>query len=235
MSNVIRIHEIIDPDHRLGRHIWRSSDFFAKVEAQKEVGATLPQKTTRWTRRCPVFQQGSIGSCTGNAGTGVRMSDPFWKPGLALTETDAVTLYSQATHFNGDPGVFYPPTDTGSTGPAVAQALEQDGIIKGYGHDLTLNDAINSLMVSPGMMGINWMSSFDTPLPTGQCAIAPGAIVRGGHEVQFYGVDIEQKQFQFYNSWGQTWGTVGDGSFWISFADIEYLFAHGADATFFTV
>ena len=235
MSNIIRIHEIEDPNHRLGRHIWRSGNFFAQVEAQKLVGDDIPQKTTRWTRRTPVFNQGNIGSCVGNAGTGVRMTDPFWKPGVTLTETDAVTLYSEATHFNGDPGVFYPPTDTGSSGPAAGQALERDGIIKGYGHDLTLHDTINSLMVSPGMMGIGWYDSFDTPLPTGQCVLTPGATLRGGHEIELYGCDIEQKQFQFYNSWGQGWGTIGDGSFWISFTDIEYLFTHGADATFFTV
>lgn len=234
MSNLIRIHEIVDPEHRLGRQIWRSGNFFAQVEAQKEVGATLPQKTTRWTRHCPAFSQGNLGSCTGNAGTGVRMTDPFYTPGLALTETDAIELYSHATHFNGDPNTFYPPTDTGSSGPAVAQALEQDGLIKGYGHDITLADTINSLMVSSGMCGISWLSSFDTPLPSGQCAITPGATVRGGHEVEVLGCDLENQKLLLINSWG-AWGAAGDGTFWISFKDMEYLFAHGADFTTFTV
>jgi hypothetical protein len=37
----------------------------------------VPQ-TKVWTRRIPVLDQGDLGSCTGNAATGVLGSEPFY-------------------------------------------------------------------------------------------------------------------------------------------------------------
>jgi len=49
------------------------------------------------------FDQGALGSCTGNAMAGVLMTDPIWVPGRNLTEVDAVKLYKAATKLDNVP------------------------------------------------------------------------------------------------------------------------------------
>jgi hypothetical protein len=151
-----------------------------------------------------------------------------------MGEPQAVEAYSQATHFNGTPAAVYPPNDTGSSGPAVAEALEQDKFILSFGHCTTLTAALQAMAVVPGIYGINWMTSFDTPLPTGECALTPGATVRGGHEIESFRVDLTEQRIWFFQSWGPTWGGLGNGTFWFSFLTLRTLFAEGADATFFS-
>jgi hypothetical protein len=230
MSEWTIIPEILDPhhpEHRLGRHIHRPEGF----ETRKALEGVAGDVT--WERYCAPFNQGAIGSCTGNASAGALMTAPFYISPRVFDETTAVTFYSQATHFNGQAGQFYPPNDTGSSGPAVAEALEKDLLIASYGHTTDLQSSLNALAVAPGIFGINWMTSFDTPLPTGQCPLTAGATVRGGHEIQSFRNDTENQAIWFYQSWGPSWGGLGNGTFWISYQDLTSLFGESADGTFF--
>jgi hypothetical protein len=223
------IPEVKVAGHGLGRHIDRTDDFEArKVGIQT---AAITDKT--WVRHCPPFNQGDIGSCTGNASAGALMTDPFWVPGRAYTERSAVYFYSQATHYNGTPNDYYPPNDTGSSGPAVAKALEADKLISNFNHAVDLETSLGAMMVVPGIFGVNWMTSFDTPLPTGECPLLPNATVRGGHEIQAFQVDVTNERVWFYQSWGATWGGLGNGTFWLSYNTLDSLFQEGADGTFF--
>jgi hypothetical protein len=193
--------------------------------------AEVPTYHTLVTRR-----NGKIliaGNCTGNASAGTLMTDPFWVTGRSLGEAQAVTIYSQATHYNGTPNAVYPPDDCGSSGPAAADALEKDGFITSFGHTTTLTGALSAMAVVPCIFGVSWMTSFDTPLSTGECALTPGATVRGGHEIECFGTDLTNKRFWFYQSWGTTWGGLGNGTFWISFTTMKTLFGEGADCTAF--
>ncbi len=97
--------------NRLGRHI--EHDERSKNFAVARL--TTAPKSATFKRNCPAFDQGNLGSCTGNAMAGVLMTDPFWKAGRLLTESDAVRLYSEATHLDKIRG-SYPPEDTGSSG-----------------------------------------------------------------------------------------------------------------------
>ena len=218
---------------RLGRIVDHGPHFQSRTVSASQVPAA-PTQPVFWTRHCPPYDQGNLGSCTGNATAGALMTEPLYQPSWNLTEDDAVKIYSQASKFNPD-GQSYPPTDAGSSGSCVVQALEQDGLVVSSVHATDLDTALGLLSVGPVIFGIPWMSSFDTPLPTGECALTPDAIVRGGHEIQAYGVDPVKQQVWFYQSWGPTWGGLGNGTFWLSFDTLRQLFTQQTDATSFTL
>jgi C1A family cysteine protease len=83
--------------------------------------------------------------------------------------------------------------------------------------------------------GINWYTSFDHPLPTGECPLTAEATVRGGHEVELFGLDVEKRQIWAYQSWGRSWGGLGNGTFWFSYDTFAQLLAEKGDVTAFTV
>jgi len=223
------IPEVVVEGHRLGRHIHRGETFFAHIA--EKTGAAILDKT--WVRECAPYDQGNLGSCTGNAAAGCLMTTPLYVNGRAFTEATAVQIYSESTHFSNPVGDYYPPNDTGSSGPASAQACEALGLVSSYSHATDLQGALEGMMSSPGSFGISWMTSFDTPLPTGECPLTPSATVRGGHEIQAFEVDTVNQRVWFYQSWGPTWGGLGNGTFWLSYTTLTALFNQQADATFF--
>ena len=213
--------------NKLGRHIEhdeRSKNF-------PVARAAAGPKSVTYMRHCPPFDQGALGSCTGNAMAGALMTDPFWAAGRLLTESDAVRLYSEATHLDKIRG-SYPPDDTGSSGLAVAKAAKKEGWIKGYEHAFGLDHLLNGLSQRPGLLGMNWYTSFDSPLATGECALPSGATIRGGHEVEMFRLDAAQERVWCYQSWGPTWGGLNDGTFWFSLQTLTRLLAEHGDATF---
>jgi papain like protease len=199
VTNIIP--EQVDTAHRLGRHVRhdpRSWNFQA-ARAPKVV-------TTVHKRHCAPFDQGELGSCTGNAEAGLLMSDPLFQKGRVLTEEDAVKLYSQATHLDRVKGI-YPPDDTGSSGLAVMKAAKQLGYITKYEHAFGLQQALEALVLSPVITGVNWYEGFDSPDSKGMVKISGG--IRGGHEFEVVGVDAENQTVRACNSWGATWGDGG--------------------------
>ncbi len=172
------------------------------------------------------FDQGELGSCTGNAGGGCLNTEPLYNGTLA-TEADAVTIYSAATKLDSFLGV-YPPNDTGSSGLAVAQVLKRMGRISRYEHAFSLNDVLASLGRGPGMLGIAWYSSFDSPVgPKAELKLTASAVARGGHEIELTGVDPKTKLVTGWNSWGSEWGNKG--TFTISFSTLERLLKEHGD------
>lgn len=218
---------------RLGRHIDRRESFGARHVNMHDVPAA-PTATVNWQRQCPPFDQGALGSCTGNATAGVLMTEPLYRPGWNLTEVDALKIYQAATQFNPK-GQVYPPHDAGSSGPCVADALEKAGVVLRAAHATDLETVLGLLSLGPIVVGLQWYTSFDTPLASGECVVTTGATVRGGHEVQSFGVDPVTRMVWFYQSWGEAWGPLGNGTFCLSYATLVEQFAEGADATSFTL
>lgn len=188
----------------LGRNVEhdpRSRDFAVQVDE------AAPLKKVLWRRYGSVLDQGQLGSCTGNAIVGAVNTSPLRKTGAkALTEKDAVSIYSAATIIDGEPGE-YPPTDTGSSGLAVCKVAKTRGLISSYAHAFSLAQALQALQAGPVITGVSWYEGFDSPDASGLVAISGG--VRGGHEFEVLGYDPASDLLTAVNSWGKSWGVAG--------------------------
>lgn len=222
---------------RLGRHV--EHDPRSRAYALSEDLLPGTYSSAVHTVRIPVLDQGNTGSCTGHAAEALAGTDPLYDaiPGTVTARPtgdadadhqQAVALYSAATRLDSIQGV-YPPTDTGSTGLAVAKAAQKAGLISGYQHAFSLDAALKALSVMPVIIGVNWYEGFDRPDSAGQVSISGS--VRGGHEFLLYGIDGPGRKVLARNSWGAAWGAAGCFSF--SFDDFGRLLAEHGDATAF--
>ena len=217
-----QLDEMSVPGMRLGRHVEhdpRSLDFPAPTAGQivsvKHQAVGLP------------LDQGRLGSCTANALCGALNSAPDYAGGAARTETDAVSLYETETALEGKP---YPPNDPGGSGLLVCKAAKDKGWIRSYQHAFGLQHALQALVLRPVITGINWYTSFDTPDPhTGLVEIAPGATVRGGHEIVADEIDAPNQLVWFWNSWGTPFGL--EGRFCMSYQTWNLLLQEQGDVT----
>jgi len=225
VKTIVKIIKEREGAGRLGRHVEhdpRSRAFSAGTAAIKSV---------RHQRHGSAFDQGQLGSCTGNAMAGALMTEPLWVRGRNLTEANAVALYKTATTLDNIRGK-YPPDDTGSSGIGVMKAAVKAKYIAGYSHTFSLQQLLGSLVLVPGILGVNWYDSFDNPASDGQCRLTSSAKVRGGHEVEMFGIDAAKKRVWCYNSWGPTWGGRGNGTFYFSWSTLDRLLGEKGDATF---
>lgn len=223
----LQLDEQVIEGKRLGRHVNHDP---RSLNYQVKPLAALAQSVT-WKRDIPVLDQGNLGSCTGNATVGVLGSEPYFATmpsSLTLNEDEAVSLYSLATRLDSYTG-DYPPTDTGSDGLSVAKAAKTMGLISGYLHCTSIDAVITALQSGPVITGVNWYSGFDNPDSSGHVTLSGS--VRGGHEFEIAGVDLQAKLFLAYNSWGPSWGL--NGQFTFTFADYTRLLSEQGDATAF--
>lgn len=211
---------LTDGQRPLGRHLEHDEASRAFPAERATVLKSAKHKRTR-----KPFDQGDLGSCTGNAMCGVLVTQP-WKH-TKFSENTAVELYELATTLDNVPGA-YPPDDTGSSGLAVCKAAQQLKYISAYHHAFGLDHALAALVLAPVIIGIDWYSGFDEPGPDGMLTISGD--VRGGHEVELNEIDVERQQVGGYNSWGSSWGPLG-GRFLMSFETLGRLLAVGGDCT----
>lgn len=217
----VHVYEPTDP--RLGRHVVhdpRSRNFALPSKAR-------PTSAIAWPRIGPVLDQGQIGSCTGNAAVGLLMTQPF-SNGTVYTEADAVSVYSAATVLDDVeiPG-HYPPKDTGSAGIYVMQVLQQRGLITGYKHAFSLDDALAALVNGPIAVGSVWLNSMMDPDSSGQLVINKRSGVAGGHEYVVDGYDPATDRVRMTNSWSTSWGVNGQA--WIKTTDFQWLLSQQGD------
>ena len=207
---------------RLGRHVKhdpRSLQFHA---------TRAPQivSVTHQSTGLPL-DQGSLGSCTANALCGALDSAPDYAGGPTLTEANALRVYELETKMEGKPS---PPNDPGGSGLMVCKAAKQLGMISSYLHAFGVQHALEALVMRPVITGVSWYTSFDTPDPqTGIVEIAPGATVRGGHEIVADGIDTDKNLVWFWNSWGTQYGL--GGRFAMSFDTWDQLLQQQGDVT----
>ena len=220
--HVIRLPEQRVEGKRLGRHVAhdpRSRDFAARRAAQ--IVSVTHQATGL------PLDQGDIGSCTANALCGALNSAPDFGGGTPLDEQAAVSLYELETKMEGKP---YPPNDPGGSGLMVCKAAKSRGMITSYQHAFGIQHALEALVLRPVISGFGWYTSFDTPdKTTGLVEIAPGATIRGGHEVVADQIDADNQLVWFWNSWGTKFGL--GGRFCMGFATWERLLQEQGDVT----
>jgi hypothetical protein len=187
--------------------------------------------SARHTRRAPIFDQGDLGSCTGNAAAGILGTDPHWS-GFTQTQQDgineklAVGIYSEATILDDIHG-HYPPDDTGSDGLSVAKVLVHHGWSAGFLHTFTPQDALLTLGKFPFMMGCDWPEGFDSPDSSGVVKFTGS--IRGGHEIEANEIDVANRLVWFCNSWGTSWGL--GGRFAMSFDTLAEVLDRQGDVT----
>lgn len=206
---------------RLVEHDERSREYPAmRLEAGQ------PRRRVLWQRMIPVFDQGHLGSCTGNAVVGAAGTVPLWTAAKVLDESVAVSVYELATTLDQAPG-SYPPDDTGSSGLAACKAAKKLGLIGGYKHAFGVEHALDALQHGPVITGVAWHEGFDRPDHQGRVVLS-GA-VRGGHEFVVIGHDPASGYVTAVNSWGQNWGVAGLFAF--TSADWATLLADYGDVT----
>ena len=180
-------------------------------------------RTVLHTRRVPVWDQGSTGSCTGHAAAGAVGTNPH---GISATQEMALDLYSKATTLDPWEG-SWPPSDTGSSGLAVAQAAKSLGLISGYQHATSLLATVTALQDYPVITGVSWYEGFDSPDSAGRVQISGDE--RGGHEFELLGVDVDAREFWAVNSWGEGYGL--SGRFRFSWDTFDRLLHEQGDVT----
>lgn len=225
-------YEIPSYDPRLGRHVNHDDRSRAFRVTQRET--TIIK--TLWQRFIDILDQGNLGSCTGNAGTGAMGSsdlydtvkDAWTRAFGSWNEEGAVALYSAATKLDDDKD-NYPPTDTGSDGLSIAKALKAAGMISGYQHGFSVDDMITMLQTRGVIMGSNWYTGMFYPDTKGVVKISGS--VEGGHEYLVRGYDPATQMFSCDNSWGIGWGV--NGSFSMSKATVTRLLKEDGDVTMF--
>lgn len=211
---------------RLGRNLWldaRSLSYMVENDA-----ASMGQRLTNqyWERLVPILDQGSLGSCTGNAGVGALGSKPYYDQvgrttfGTADDATEleqfAVKLYSDATRVDPYPGA-YPPTDTGSSGLAICKVLMSRGAIRGYNWARTATGFLQLLQRGPVLQGMPWYNAFFDPDRNGFIDSSRSwrwSGLAGGHEIEAVAVEISTSDLYssiitYANSWGTGWGDAG--------------------------
>jgi hypothetical protein len=225
--------------HQLGRHVEHDP------RSLQYAHGVLPKtaiKSVDWTRRAPIFDQGQLGSCTGNAAAGlvatdsatrtgqttVTLSDDPNAPRWPVDELLAVHVYELATQLDNIDG-SYPPDDTGSSGIGAAKALKKLGLATGYTHAFSLDALKSALQTGPVMVGTVWLESmFDTD-SEGYVKVDRKSAVAGGHEYVISAWDAVKKRFRLDNSWSESWGVRG--SAWITEADMQWLLSQQGDVT----
>lgn len=235
------------PGTPLGRHVEHDP------RSLDHAHGVLPETAIRsvaWTRRTPVLDQRALGSCTGNAGTGLigtdsagrtgltsveisvaaaRASRGLFKPGVyAPDESFAVALYSLATLLDSISG-HYPPTDTGSSGLGVAKALRALGLATSYSHAFSLAALTSALQSGPVMIGIPWLNSMFDPDGDGRIPVDQASGVAGGHEIELNQFDATTGDYWITNSWGTSWGI--DGHAYFTTPDLRWLLSQQGDVT----
>jgi hypothetical protein len=204
----------------------------------------------QWNRQIPHFDQGDLGSCTGNAAAGLIATNSFGRTGSrSITVTDAqaaktkgvfqagtytvdedfaVMCYELNTRLDSFTGT-YKPDDTGSSGLAAAKTLVALGLADVYTHGFTLAALDSALQKGPVMAGTVWLNCMFEPDSEGFIKLDVSSPEAGGHEYVLSGLDVEKDRYTLDNSWGDSWGVGGQA--FISRQDMKWLLDQQGDVT----
>lgn len=202
----VQTKKIQQTDPRLKRHIVhdsRSRNFAVPTPKR------LSLKTKRHRRWGFILNQGRVGACTGFAAAHALNTEPYrkkYRGTKTKRNADGLEYYSLATTLDVWRGQ-YPPTDTGSSGLAVAKALQQLNLIRSYQWAFGFDHGLAGIMQAPFLQGTYWYSDMMRPDKNG--LVKPTGQMVGGHEYLWLGIDTKKELSWFVNSWGYRWGKRG--------------------------
>jgi hypothetical protein len=205
--------------HGLGRiYVHDPADWSStKLHALLDEHATVIPPSALWDDPA-VLDQGNFGTCVGNGWAGWGDSAPVLD---LFTETDARAIYYEATVIDGSPDDPDKPGggQQGSTVRSGAKAMQNRGKLTAYAFTTTL-PTIREWLANHGpvVMGTDWTNDMFTPKAGW---VTPTGGVAGGHCYLCIGYDTTNDSFRFRNSWGSSWGIMGD--FGMKSADLAKL------------
>lgn len=180
----------------------------------------LARRSMQWS--CPVyFDQSEEPSCTGFAMTHAVMSDPF--PNKNLTPPHARYLYQRAKELDQWPGEDY----EGSSVLGAAAAAKELNWVKSYHWCFTEYEISTAIgYYGPVAFGSQWTQGMMEPDDQGVIRALGKPL--GGHAYLLTGYDAARDLYRIHNSWGISWGKMGDA--FIPSRDIDALMREGAEA-----
>lgn len=208
---------------RLGRHV-NHDEASRAYPVRALLGPTRARRAVLHRRHVAIYDQGNLGSCTGQALAGCLSTGPFRH--RYSTQRYPRMFYRHATELDPWPG-SWPPEDTGSDGLSVCKVAVAHGIIRGYTWGFSLTDLLDTLQAQPLIVGTAWKGGMDAPDSSG--LVHAVGDDRGGHEYCAVGDDPERRRVRFANSWTAGWGD--GGYFDLAYDDLASLLADNGDVT----
>lgn len=192
----------------------------AGMPAAEPVLATAPRyRYWSTTRRLPL-NQGETPMCVGYSARGLLYASPVLNPGGPAPDV----IYRNAQLLDEIPGEAY----DGTTARGAMRFLQSIGLVSAYVWPRTVAEMMAWILTrGPVLLGCDWYESFDRPGSDHVLRIAPGAGVRGGHEIMVNGGNLDTGRARIMNSWGLGWADHGRA--WLPFEVLEELLAGGAD------
>lgn len=210
---------------------WDLDDRSHKSQAIKAVAKS---KAIKAVAEIPTFKyhydlgfwgdQGNTPACTGFAAVHFLADGPVTQGKKGQAPIDPQEIYRLNQENDRKMGYSFA---EGATSLAMAKTLKQLGYISSYFWGYDLNAVVQAALVSPVLIGIDWLEGMDDPDRKHGVIRAIGRI-RGGHELLINGVDLDDGMFRLKNSWGQSWGKRGHA--YLPFEDLEKLLGMGGEA-----
>lgn len=203
-------------DRRFGfRQIPDSRDMLYSMPLLMGTAPIQRPDVVRW-KPGPILDQGSEGSCSGQAVKQLLQSEPFQQ----LDGPSALDIYFDARKIDE-----FPDTIEGTSVRAALQVVKSLGLIQSFHWAPNLESVLDWLhRAGPVDAGTDWFS-YQTLLDY-QVTFQGRAV--GGHSYLLTGYDIPARRLFMVNSWGTSYGYRGEG--WIAFSDFERLLRLGGVA-----
>lgn len=216
-NNITLITDAAGEEHGLGHvHTYDAGDFAYPMSPHVGPIDGDPMTQSQVHALGPILNQAKTQTCVGHGWTLFVTSAPK----LTSPGPDPFRIYHEAQQLDDIPGEE--PKYFGTTVRAGAEAMQQDGWIKGdyvWAEDARVLWKY-VLTRGPVVFGSDWFEGMSNP-NSNAIVDLNGARV-GGHCYLCYGVSASDRAFLCANSWGTNWGD--GGTFLFRFDDVRTLF-----------
>lgn len=214
-----------ETDGKLGRNVvWHDPRNRQHPARDVLYAADAPITNRTWARKKPAFDQGNGSYCTAEGTTGLLWTAPFRQHFESSvrrafdTENERRELYLRAQDCC-DPWSGREPSYYGTSTDACLKALRAEGYIRAWKWNYGFDDTLRCLSnYSPVVIGINWKRDMMDTDHLGFIRYT-GPLV-GGHLVELYKNNADERYVVGFNSWSEHWGFRG-GKFRMSYHDLR--------------